>query len=356
MIQITAVGDIMLGRDLYCLSSEQIINLLDRDVLNLLNGHIVTGNLECLLTNSNEKHPFSHFHLKAKPEIASPLIRKFHVVNCANNHFYDYLDSGIDETLNTLREINVKWVGVGTSWEEANKPAIFQVRNEKIAVFGITTVSNIPPRRSKYILSTPDNRTLKHIENVANKYNNVIVHLHSGGGDFSYPSPTVRKLHKKIIDHGAKIILGHHPHVIQGWKIEKKCANFYSLGDFIFDRVDNCRNKALIVRINISSSDLSCEVIPVIRRPDFRIDLPNQTTLRQINKKLEYYCHVLKNKETDSLYSKQFSSNSWSLLISEMKKEWYSGGIEGIYRRLLRISPRKLLLWIKALAHKLLIK
>lgn len=161
------------------------------------------------------------------------------LVSLANNHVMDFGGTGLFSTMRALDSVGIHYVGAGKNSEDANKPLILNVSEKKIAVFA----------RSSVIVSSPsyagDNipgvaylnvdETVKLISECKKSVDYVILIMHWGIEDYEYPSPEQRNLAKKFIDSGVDLLLGHHPHVIQGIERIKNSLVHYSSGNFLFD-------------------------------------------------------------------------------------------------------------------------
>jgi len=114
---IVGVGDIMLGRGLADSKIKDFDFLLEPKLISALQGDLVTANLECILGEVGAPNPISHAHFRTSPERAISLLRRFHVVNLANNHIFDFGEEGVESTLYQkelkVRSITlVQWVYV----------------------------------------------------------------------------------------------------------------------------------------------------------------------------------------------------------------------------------------------------
>jgi poly-gamma-glutamate capsule biosynthesis protein CapA/YwtB (metallophosphatase superfamily) len=158
------------------------------------------------------------------------------LVNAANNHIYDYGIEGIESTMEYLGSANIAYAGIGKSLQEAREPVIFSVKGKILGFLGYfggmgqfaatDTSAGLAPRFPSYILS--DIKTLRE------KADYVIVSLHWGIEGESYPEDWQGVLGRASIDAGADLIIGHHPHVLQGIERHNGGVIAYSLGNFLF--------------------------------------------------------------------------------------------------------------------------
>jgi hypothetical protein len=156
----------------------------------------------------------------------------------ANNHIYDQLKDGFLRTRKAVLSLGAQTVGAGLTREESQKPARIDVGQCHLSIFAFVSPETNPclPDDAQISLNWLElNRMFSDIQVEASKGRFVIVSLHWGVGGDKYPSPEQRKLARDIIDSGAHLIWGHHPHVIQGWETVRRAPIFYSLGNACFD-------------------------------------------------------------------------------------------------------------------------
>lgn len=253
VITLLAVGDVML------LVSERAQREQDlypfgfiADVLR--KGDIVFGNLECPLSRKgtpNKSKP-PDLLLRADPSMAFRLkTAGFKVMSLANNHIFDYGIDGFVDTVKALNEVGIQYVGAGLNERQARRPLVLDVDGLKVAFLAYTY--GYPARGCNYGCASANGEAVKQdIEAVKEKAHIVIVSLDNGVEFTEYPLPRIRALAHKIIDWGASLVVGHHPHTLQGIEEYGGGLIAYSLGDFIFDHADDEIRKAVYSRTAIS--------------------------------------------------------------------------------------------------------
>ncbi len=157
------------------------------------------------------------------------------VVSMATNHMMDWGSGALIETIDQLREQGVAAVGAGRNLDEALEGAVLERRGVKVGFVAFT-----PPQRWSAGPDSAGTAPLR-IEHVRESLRRIgdadvkVVSLHWGIEMSNYPMPQDRKLAEQIIDEGADLILGHHPHVMQGTEAVGRSYVAYSMGNFIFD-------------------------------------------------------------------------------------------------------------------------
>ena len=161
------------------------------------------------------------------------------VVSLANNHMMDYGEDGLFSTIDALDRAGVKHVGVGKNRDDAGKPLFLEVSGCSIAFLARSSV--VVNSRCYAGDDTPGvafldvQSTIEMVRDCKKNADYVILILHWGLENYEHPSPEQRRLSKQFIDSGVDLILGHHPHVIQGVEAINNSVVNYSSGNFIFD-------------------------------------------------------------------------------------------------------------------------
>lgn len=184
-------------------------------------------NLETTLTTSTEKAD-KLFKFRGHPSYVQILKEgDIEVVNIANNHIFDYLQQGYNDTLKTLEDADIGYFGYENQY-------ITEIKGIKIGLLGC-----LGWRCSESIKEQlkQDIDKLKEVTDI------IILSFHWGVERAFYPIDIQRELAHYCIDQGVDLILGHHPHVIQG--IEKYNGKniVYSLGNFSFGGNKNPSDK-----------------------------------------------------------------------------------------------------------------
>lgn len=228
-IVLSAAGDCTIGTDLsfnktsslpaVVMNNNNDFSYLFKNALPYFKEDDITiVNLETTFTDSNTPAD-KQFRFKAPPSFASALpLGSIEAVNISNNHIYDYLDKGFGDTLKALKNQNINYFGEGNVW-------IKEIKGVKFGFLGYTGWSSS---------SEIKNKIKKDIENLKNNNCVVIVSFHWGDENSNFPNSTQKTLGHLAIDEGADLVLGHHPHVIEGIEKYKDKYICYSLGNFCF--------------------------------------------------------------------------------------------------------------------------
>lgn len=190
---------------------------------------LTIANLETSLTKAWNRADKSYlkyaFWIKGEPEYAHILTAgSVEAVSVANNHTYDYREEGFLETLISLKMAGVDYFGF-------DQVLIKEIKGIKIGMLGFTEF-NVGGKWRSYT----DLKSLVHssIQALAPGTDLIIVSFHWGNEKEIKPTATQRELAQLAIEAGADLVLGHHPHVLQGIEEYLGKQIVYSLGNFCF--------------------------------------------------------------------------------------------------------------------------
>lgn len=165
------------------------------------------------------------------------------VVSLANNHSYDFGEVGLLDSLDTLREAGMPYVGAGRNLEEASRPVYFIAGDIKIAIVSATQIERLEnPDTKGATESSPGvfrclnpQRLCEMVSQAKQNSDFVVVFIHWGTENVTQPDWAQLDQAPKIAEAGADLIIGAHPHCLQGIQYYGKVPVVYSLGNFWFN-------------------------------------------------------------------------------------------------------------------------
>ncbi len=267
-IVINAVGDIMLaggGTGTYARKGYGYpFAAVARE---LKNGDITIGNLEAPITRQGTEFTGKKFRFRADPAAAEALQRAgFTVLTLANNHIMDYGPVGLEDTMLHLDKAGILHPGAGENLDIARKPAVITVRNKKIAILSYSLTFPVEFYASLKRAGTAPGLGVYFKNDIASaktKYDYVIVSFHWGTENASVPSPYQIAAAHGAIDAGADVVIGHHPHVLQGIERYGNGIIFYSMGNFAFGCMNRGPGISAIARITLDKGNKEAEILPL---------------------------------------------------------------------------------------------
>lgn len=262
-IVLNFVGDCTIGNDLtfgYHNSFDQVFHKNDsnysyffQNLQSILGKDDLTiANLETTFTDATKKQD-KRFNFKGDPSYANILTEgSVEVVNLANNHTMDYWKEGYEDTKNTLSQHSIDYYGYETIHIE-------EVDGIKIGFAGFNVLKGYKQAKEDVI----DALEYMKLNNVQIK----IITFHWGiERDYQFNKEQQELAHLSI-DQGADLIVGHHPHVLQGIEQYKNKYIIYSLGNFVFGGNKNPKDKdsmILTYSVNATNGNLVNESINII--------------------------------------------------------------------------------------------
>lgn len=222
-------------------------------------------NLETPITNHCTPIKKCGPALRAVPETMNGIkALGIDVLSIANNHILDQGEMGLHDTLDTIKNFGIDYVGGGRNLQEARKPLTKTVLGKRISIYscsdlefsGATEVS-----AGANIFNAT--YTLKDINNLKKTSDYIIVLYHGGKEEYQYPTPLLKTRCRSFCDAGANLVICQHSHCIGSYEEYGNSTIIYGQGNFIFDGSDNILwDTSLLIRI---ADDYKIEFLPIQR-------------------------------------------------------------------------------------------
>ena len=208
--------------------------------------------------------------------VAGLLSAGIDVANIANNHSENHNEKGVIETEQTLTAAEIEITGL-------SKPVIMLIHGKRVGMLGFNDVSPV-----RWTSGATPEEVKTQVEGLYNEVDYVIVAFHWGYEYHLMQNSRQRNLAKVAIDAGADVVIGHHPHWLQGVEMYKERPIIYSLGNFVFDQLGGgWVDEGAIVMINFKANgDLQVNFMPVVientSTPRFATQAEAEKILRRI--------------------------------------------------------------------------
>lgn len=222
-------------------------------------------NLENPLTKATTPLPDKQFNFKADPESAQVLEKGgVDLVTLANNHTMDFEEAGLTETMETLDQKGILHLGAGRDEKEARRPEIVEVKGQRVAYLGYYGADFHAAGDKKAGTNFADEaRIAADIKSIRDQVDWVVVNFHWGEELANYPAEWQVDLAHFTVDQGADLVVGHHPHVLQGAEIYKGRPIAYSLGNFIFGGNSRKDYDTAVLKVALKDKQMKVEFLPV---------------------------------------------------------------------------------------------
>ena len=267
-------------------------------------------NLETVIDTKKRKFEKNASRYINKPKVLTSLKSiNTHLVCLANNHIIDNGNLGLKKTIYNLKKYKIHHIGADISQRKIYKPFLFKKNNQKIAIINTSEGEEANEKYNNHIgASDIDSyKVIDQIRSYKRKGYLIIIIAHAGVEYIPVPPPYIKDIFKNFAEEGADLVVGHHPHVSQGFEIYKNTPIFYSLGNFTMWKKNlrkNCYH-SFFLNIEVQNNKLSCiNLIP------FQI---KKNGLNLISKKIFYkYIIELNNhlKKSDMIWKAYLNRNN----------------------------------------------
>jgi poly-gamma-glutamate synthesis protein (capsule biosynthesis protein) len=265
-VTISFVGDVMLASRVGALAAERGTEWVLAGVSKTLRGDDLTiANLECAVATCGARAA-KKYTFRANPALLPGLRRAgIEAVSLANNHALDYGRAALVATFKHLHDADLAFAGAGDDLATAAQPVVLPAGRSRVALVAASRV--LPSAGWRASANRPGiapaydpTRLLAEVRNVRGNADLVVAYLHWGVERAIRPERYQRALARQCIDAGADLVVGAHPHVLQGFEYYRGRLIAYSLGNFVFN---NCTPTTAILRTMFEGATLKrAEVIP----------------------------------------------------------------------------------------------
>lgn len=255
VVELIAVGDVMLGRGVAAETAP-----FAAAAAWLQQADVVLGNLESVIVagGTPRSAPVAApqpYILHAPPTAVSQLHDAgFDVLGLANNHALDFGGTGLAQTAVHLQKEGIAVVGAGPTETAALQPLCQQVGSLAIAFLAFNAVSDpggtVPAQAGDSWLRAdwaPVTATAA-VAAARAGADAVVVSVHWGYEYDLHAAPAQQKMAQALLEAGADLVVGHHPHVVQEMAVADGRFIAYSLGNFVFDQGQGETGQGLALR------------------------------------------------------------------------------------------------------------
>jgi poly-gamma-glutamate synthesis protein (capsule biosynthesis protein) len=303
----------------------------------LKQGDIVLGNLEGVLSDKvRDTKRCPDLMFCGLPEFGDALARAgFNVINIANNHSLEYGPEIFLETAQSLRKAGLKFCGLrGNNSAYYSEPVILTLNECRVGILGYNWVGvNDFPEADRYIaqshdslvnytwnrgkkleipISNANSLAIKDIRRLRKEADVVILMAHWGYEFVRVPPYKLTIEAQALIEAGANIIIGSHPHALQGVQKYLNGLIFYSLGNFVFDsRARRIKHTAILEVVLNKNNNISYKFIPFYINQSFQPEAASSKQEKYIRREIEKSNQSLlslnkrEDLDDDRIYRKQ---------------------------------------------------
>ena len=234
-------------------------------------------NLESpIIDNPENPHPHKKIAFYSLPETLEAVASLgIDYVSLGNNHAFDYLEPGIIATLEHLNQVGINASGIGLTPSAAYRGFRTEINESPYSFLSFSSVTGSRNNPPLPLYVATDNQggaaDLTNSEAVKNAIAREaeagyipIAQLHTGREYFTSPDEATQDNFELAVDAGAKLVVGHHPHVAQGFDVIDGVPVIHSLGNFIFDQSRLETQLSMMVQVDMADDRVTqIEGIPI---------------------------------------------------------------------------------------------
>lgn len=231
-ISIFVSGDIVIRSN-----SDRLISDELRDIISLAD--LSVCNFEAPIESKGSLIPKAGPHID-QSKSAVNIAKKwgFDIFSLANNHIYDHGEMGLEKTIDEIVKNDLEYIGAGSSFDEAYSLTMEEINDIKIGflAFCEAEFGALLEDEGRGGYAWINHQSVNNIVRKSKQKVDVLILIaHAGEEEVPLPLPEWRTRYRELCDLGVDVIIGHHPHVPQGWEKYNSSLIFYSLGNFYFD-------------------------------------------------------------------------------------------------------------------------
>ena len=190
----------------------------------------------------------------------------FGCVTLANNHFRDYGDEGVKNTIDACKYAGIDTVGGGMNLKEASRILYKQIGEQTLAIINCCE-HEFSIAADNHGGANPLNPVQQYyaIKEAKEKADYVLVIVHGGHEHWQLPSPRMQETYRFFVDAGAEAVVNHHQHCYSGFEVYNGKPIFYGLGNFCFDRSGKWGAKwheGYMVMLTLKEDKVDYDIIP----------------------------------------------------------------------------------------------
>lgn len=243
-VNVTVAGDIIFGRTVHSrmVRYNDFAHPLRKVAPRLHDADLTIANLECSMSDNTEKpdDPFTFMFTTNAAAVEGLVLAGIDGVTLANNHSMNFGKLGLSDTLAVLAANKITAFGGGMNLAEARKPGLFTAKGVSFAFLGYDGITAEDYGAGPNWPGTCPLEMNLVLEDMARAKEGqpdfLIPYFHWSEEYVSVPSALMRRIAHQAIDNGAAMVLGSHPHWVQGVEWYKGKPILYSLGNFVFDQ------------------------------------------------------------------------------------------------------------------------
>ena len=263
----------------------------------------------------------------------------FKACSLANNHFADYGNEGVMETLAALEVRELDFVGAGMNAAEAKRILYKKINDVTFAFINACEYEFTVATETKAGCNALNPIGLSYdIKEAKKNADYAIMIIHGGHEEYQLPSPRMQETYRFFVDMGADVVVNHHQHCYSGYELYREKPIIYGLGNFSFDENGLRRsawNEGYVVSLEFGKA-ISFDLIPYVQNDE-------QMGIQLMDgKKGEEFEQRIKHLNAIIADPKQLQE-AWTAMAEQHREEYLSPLKPYRYSRLVWLAKHHLL-------------
>jgi poly-gamma-glutamate synthesis protein (capsule biosynthesis protein) len=264
---------------------------------------IVFGNCEGTLSNIGlDLRNIDTMEFRGLPGFANAFYEcGFKIVTIANNHVGEHGLEVLYDTIANLRAAGLEVIGLRDETRTA-VPLVQEIKGVRIGWLAYTWIVSKHSVQDRKVLSwVKGKEVIDEVKALRPDVDYLIVTPHWGLEYVVRPPQSVIEYAHAIADAGADLVLGHHPHVLQGVEQRGKCVIAYSLGNFIFDMWQPWLRETALFSCTLRSGKVqNVEIVPLKINRNFQPELATPVQSARVLRKIERSTRAINDPKLES--------------------------------------------------------
>lgn len=250
----------------------------------------------------------------------------FNCITLANNHFRDYGQIGVEDTLSSCKKYGIDHVGGGKDLQESESVLYKTIKGETIAIINVC--------ENEWSVATQNNggscgmdvvNVCHWLKEAKSQADYVLLIIHGGIEHYRYPTPEMKKLYHFFAEMGADAIVNHHQHCYSGYEVYQGTPIFYGIGNFCFDTENQTESWSSGYMVSIDTMNKQFELYPYVQATSESEDISLIKDKNKFFETLEKMNAVISDDEKliteyDSLIAKSYPL--WKSLLNPYQSKF----------------------------------
>jgi poly-gamma-glutamate synthesis protein (capsule biosynthesis protein) len=367
---LAAVGDIMLhGKIAEMINKTSDPGFPFRKIQHLLKDKdILFGNLETMISKQIQPSPGTPGKYFSLPGTGRMLREMgFDIVNIGHNHLYDWGAEGVELTFKELSEEGIKYGGAVKSKNGEWGPVIVNCPEcgKRFGFLFYTSTYNTLDKKNIYMGREPSSKNMrKDLFTIKPEVDIAVVSIHGGACLNYWPSPEMLEYCRQATEFGADIVLGHHPHVINGIERFNNSIIAYALPDSIrplpldedevYESMKKERYESFILKVLISGNNsLNYSISPCVLDNSLQTRPADADESKNIIGMVDNLSGDIKEGESTKKHFQTIQKDFKSIYFDSLLRAFKKGGLKWLWCRLRTLRPYHLLISFHAMFGRL---